>query len=67
MRERLNDPDSYKYASTSIASVDELGEHGIFVKFRAGNVLGGVVVGEAYCLVDTETCGARFVTFVKDW
>lgn len=65
IKERLKDPGSYEYISTSIAPVDEGAEHVIFVNYRARNSFGGMVIGQAGGFVDPETCEARFGDFMN--
>ena len=58
----LKDPDSMKTAATVIGQVTQKGYHTIIMDFRSRNSFGGMVMGQAKGLVDSETCEATLVS-----
>ncbi len=56
IKRRLRDPDSFEHVETRIAPIDEVGNHSIFMSFRARNGFGGMNVQQAIGVVDNKAC-----------
>ena len=56
IKRRLRDPDSFEHIETRIAPIDEVGNHAIFMSFRARNGFGGMNVQQAIGAVDHAQC-----------
>ena len=56
IKRRLRDPDSFEHVETRITPIDEVGNHSIFMTFRARNGFGGKNVQQAIGVVDNKEC-----------
>lgn len=61
IRALLKDPDSMETIETRIAPVDANGNHNVTLKYRARNSFGGMVVEQAFGIVDNDTCEATLL------
>jgi hypothetical protein len=61
IKARLKDPDSMDTIETRITPVDANGDHAVFLKYRARNSFGGMVVEQALGIVDNDTCEATLL------
>ena len=61
IKAKLKDPDSMDTIETKITPVDANGNHAVFLKYRARNSFGGMVVEQAFGIVDNDTCEATLL------
>ena len=61
IKAKLKDPDSMETIETKITPVDANGNHAVFLKYRARNSFGGMVVEQAFGIVDNDTCEATLL------
>lgn len=61
IKRRLRDPDSFDHIETRIAPIDEVGNHSIFMKYRARNGFGGMNIQQAIGVVDNKECELQIV------
>ncbi|AJP73140.1 hypothetical protein [Sphingomonas hengshuiensis] len=62
IKAKLGDPDSFSHTETTIAPVNDVGNHILRMDFRAANALGGKSIFTAWARIDHETCKADIIS-----
>ncbi len=55
---QMKDPDSFEHIETKITPVDKSGSHQLYMKYRAKNSFGGMVIGLATATITNSDCSA---------
>jgi len=62
VKEQLRDPNSFEHVETKITPVNNSGEHGLLMQYRANNAFGGKTVGLVKAVVKNSNCSATILS-----
>lgn len=62
VKAQLRDPNSFEHVNTKITPADSLGNHVLYMSYRAKNGFGGMTNGLATASVHNATCDAQIIT-----